>query len=320
MQAIPASALTPDEKQTSTTTLDGMSGVLVSPLPLQETLGGRVLAQVATVVGVAMLVLASMWVSAALSGGLMRTVRSSAIGAGIGLAIYVVVTLVRAFTRKGRADDFIKECGAPWGVAVAECARDAPTFGTRAAADDVWRRLLARPDRPRVLVDEKLAPKIAEIPIVANLLEPEPIAESKRGMLAPAFVFLWLTGMSFLDRRPDIWWRLIVFPLLSIWFFTRVPAIRDRIPLLRATGRDLVAGPGWLRRKDDRRWNASDSIAIVMRSTHRGRRSDRAMGVVVRFVGPIGVRDVTFASVSTADFELLWQRWMHPHPRYDLSA
>jgi hypothetical protein len=318
MQAIPAAALTTDDLPEPT--LDAVAGVVVSPLPLPEVLGGRIVRQMATVAGIMGLMLTSMWVSLVLSGGLQRTVRAATIGAGIAFVIYAVVTLIRASRRGHRADEFIAECGAPWGVAVAECARDAPAFGSRAAADDVWRRLLLRPGCPRVLVDETLAPKIAAIPIVAELLEPEPIAESKRGMLVPAFVFVWLTGMSFLDRRPDIWWRLVVYPLLAIWFFSRVPAIRDRIPLLRATGRDLVAGPGWLRRKDDRRWCSNDSLAIVMRSTHRHRRSKRATGVVVRFVGPVGVRDVTFASVATRDFELLWQRWTHPNPRYDLTA
>lgn len=266
------------------------------------------------VLGTIALIAASMYVSAMLKGGVPS--RYIAIGAGIAALVYAVVVLFVIGSRRAGAVAYIRDHASPWGVAVAECTRDAKAFWSESRVDATWRRLLDRPDRPRTIVDSELAEVIATIPMHADLLEPEPIAQSERGLLIPAALFLWLAVTSYFDRRPDIWWRVIVFSGLSIWFLSRVPEIRNRVPLLRETGRDLVAGPGWLRRRDGLRWTAADSMAIVMRQAHRG----RPKGVIIRFIGPIGVRDVSFASVGTRDFALLWQRWMHPQPRLDLSA
>jgi hypothetical protein len=85
--------------------------------------------------------------------------------------------------------------------------------------------------------------------------------------------------------------------------------------MMRDTGRDLVAGPGWVRDRK-RRWTVADSLAIFQ-CTRRGRKSP---GVFVRLIGPAGVRDIQFANLKNPDLAMFWERWMHPKPRLDLEA
>ena len=80
----------------------------------------------------------------------------------------------------------------------------------------------------------------------------------------------------------------------------------DVILLVRTTGRTVAI----LNTFDD-------SIALVMRTARR-RKARR--GIYVRFIGPGGVRDVSFEKVTNQDFALLWERWMHPVPRTEFDV
>lgn len=323
MHDAPASApMTTDNEQRvpAIRGVGGVEGVVVSPLPSHAPLAGRVLWQALTAFGIIAAVAVSIWVGLALKGSSPRSWLMLLAGAGISAFVSVCYLAFAAAARRRNAIRAIEENASPWGVAVAECTRDARALWPRERVDETWRSLLRRPDRPRAVVDEELTPAIAAIPRPSQLLEPEPVSQSERGMLVPAVVFLVLGGSAFVDRGGDVWWRMIIFLSLSVYFFSRVPAIRDRIPILRATGLDLVAGPGWLRRRDGRRWSGRDSVLIVMRSGDGPEASRSKPGIVVRLVGPIGVRDLTFSGASDPQFATLWQRWMHPVPRYDLDA
>lgn len=201
---------------------------------------------------------------------------------------------------------------APWHATVATASVESARLWLAPSIQARWQRLLL--DRPpTVLLDEVLAPTMMELRAPEALLEPEPINQSMREALLFAGIMAFFALQNTFTSGAQTWWRAIVFWLAAGVFALQVPAIRDRIPGLRQEGQDLVAGPGWLRDRT-RRWTVADSTAIVFRTR------DRKPGVVIRFIGPQGVRDVQFASPDNPDLRLLWERWTHPQPRLELEA
>jgi hypothetical protein len=157
-------------------------------------------------------------------------------------------------------------------------------------------------------------------PPATTLFEPEPIDESQSGMLIPAVIFGALALLSVIEGgagRGTFFsrgWGTLVFAALCVYFLSRSPKVRNAIPILRDTGRDLVAGPGWIRDRKGSRWTVDDSTAILFAPTTKNG------ALTLRLVGPSGVRDLGFASAKDPDFRMLWERWTTTEPRLELNA
>ena len=229
----------------------------------------------------------------------------------VSIGLFVVPRAARR-----RASKLLAEGPSDWSRAIIGCAVAGSTFESEGSLAARWRALLDRAGRPRTVLHAELVPSVRGIELRPELLEPEAINQSQYGAMVIAVMFGWFAVMNGLNFQVGGWWKSLLFGSVAVVFLLRVPRIRDRIPMLRDTGRDLVAGPGWLRDRRSRRWTVADSMAIVFR-THKGRTKP---GVIVRFIGPAGVRDVSFENAANPDFALLWERWMHPRPRLDLEA
>ncbi len=174
---------------------------------------------------------------------------------------------------------------------------------------------------PSTIVDAVYGEGTNPLPQPATtLIEPEPIDESQSGMLFPAAIFGVLALFSVMEGgtgRGTLFsrgWGTLVFAALCVYFVSRSPKVRNAIPILRDTGRDLVAGPGWIRDRTGSRWTIADSTAILFAPT------TKHGAVTLRLVGPHAVRDLRFASVKDPDFRMLWERWTTTEPRLELNA
>lgn len=209
-----------------------------------------------------------------------------------------------------------------WSAAIYGCVSRDPITPFMPESARVWRSLLegdASSPRPIAVVDEQLREGLAES--TDDLLEPESIEPSQNGMVAVAILFLVLASLSVVQGGGSRWWNLLVFGTLSAYFISRHPPVRNALPILRDTGRDLVAGPGWVAQtKQDNRWTVEDSMMLILRRGAKARRPVETTPIVVRLIGPPGVRDIQFASMKDPDFRQLWERWATSKPRLDLVA
>lgn len=283
----------------------GDERIVVSSLPPHSQLGGLRGWQLLIPVAIVLLITIE-WA---------RTGRVNAIvfiGAALAIGLFIRLAIKFTHARRDKAETKRLGASAPWHAAISSASVDAEGLWLPKRIEERWKRLmLDRP--PPALVDAELAPSVGAIPLSESLLEPEPINQSARGALLILIVMLFFALQHTFESTGRAWWRGLFFWAAAIVVALQIPAIRDRIPGLRSEGGDLVAGPGWLRDRT-RRWTVADSTAIVFRT-----RESRP-GVVVRFIGPAGVRDVQFAGVDNPDFALLWERWMHLVPRLDLEA
>ncbi len=292
---------------------------VVVVLPFRERLGGMTWMVAARGVGIACLALLGATLSLLLlrrtppTWVLVAIGASMVFGAGLGLTL-------RTLRRRRRSRSYRDAAHSAIGDAVAERISIRDSITAKAIIDARWRELLGLDygvsPRPLAIVDQNLAIDIHALPIRSELLEAEPINESNWGNRALLSLFLWLGLTRAIGQNRGDWFFAGLFLAMAAWMALRIPCIRDRIPLLQDTGRDLVAGPGWLRDKKGRRWRVDDSIVLVL----SGRRRRKSRGVYLRFIGPAGVRDVSFEQMKNRDLALLWERWMHPSPRLELEA
>ncbi|MFO0828382.1 MAG: hypothetical protein U0572_09545 [Phycisphaerales bacterium] len=229
---------------------------------------------------------------------------------------FLLSRFLAPISRARRMRRYTERFASPWGGSIARLQCEISALESTPAIEARWKSLLTRDDRARAVVDASIAQVLAKVTLRDDLLEPEAINQSARGAAFACGMFVYFAALKALDYKSGDWWLVVVYLFGAMVFLLRVPKVRDAVPMLRDTGRDLVAGPGWLRDKKSRRWTVDDSIAIVQR-TRKGRKRP---GVWVRMIGPAGVRDFQFASFDNPDLAMFWERWMHPKPRLDLVA
>lgn len=290
----------------------------LEPLPPHLATGFERVRQFAQYLGICGIILASMTISQMLSARPLVTRWPILAAAGlIPLLAYLIATTAGYRSTRGAAARHVPEPERPWTTAIQACvARDGTTL-SKAASEQVWRSLLARSDRPRAVADARIANDLPEAPDA--LLEPESIEPSQRGMVIVAALFGVLAGISLFDGGPSRWWNITIFVALAGFFAVRHPAVRNAFPGLRNTGRDLIAGPGWVAEaKRGTRWTIDDSLLLVQCQSATTK-PGASPAIMVRLIGPPGVRDIQFASSKDPDFQLLWERWTTPKPRLDLG-
>lgn len=165
------------------------------------------------------------------------------------------------------------------------------------------------------LVDARLRKSIEAIEIRSEFLEPESaLSQPKRWsgwMIYLAFVVLVYVLMFVVPgiRRADPL-QLAFGAALSLVVLT---------PVLRSFGvrigesRAPVVGLGVIEDHRGRRWTIDDSTLFAHHLA-----SDRTK-IGVTIAGPTGALSLRYWGVADSGFQLLWQRWMHPHPRTELS-
>ena len=291
----------------------------LEPLPIHSATGFQLVRNAGIYLLICFLILTSMAVSQMMNARPLVTRWPLLMAAFVlPMGIYLVVTLLGFFSTRRKAIAYAPAADRPWTTAIQACvARDSITL-SKAASARVWNSLLQQPSRPSVVADARLAQRFHPAP--EALLEPESIEPSQRGMVIVACLFLMLAGMSAMDAGANRWWNITVFFALSAFFLAKHPKVRNAFPGLRNTGRDLIAGPGWVTAaKQNTRWTIEDSIMLVQCKAEPPK-SGASPAIVVRFIGPPGIRDIQFASSADPDFQLLWQRWTTPLPRLDLDG
>lgn len=295
---------------------------LVVHLPPLPKLGGFtpfVLAKVLFGIGLAI----SAWVVA--FSLTRRTPSPGVLGLMVTIALttMLLVVVLKGTSARRRLRIAAAE-GDPVVVKIVQCVRFADAIRPMAEVAARWQTLL--PDgqlaakRPRVVIDRMVAASVAEIPLQHDLLEPEIINESDFGNRIAAIMFLFFGVQRLIPPLNRDWPWGVFFLCMAVVMAARIPAIRDRIPLLRDFGSNIIAGPGWVRDRRGRQWRFDDSVAIItpMRR-RRSLRSSQRRGVRVRLVGPMGVRDVRFERTDNADLRVFWERWMHQAPRPEFA-
>jgi hypothetical protein len=284
-------------------------------LPEHTPLGAQVIRNLGVYFAILALIGTSIAVSEMIS--LRRIIPSWTIvvGAlGIPMLVYLTATLMIHRNARRRAKAHVATAAEPWSAAIHSIAgHDVITLAMK-SSERLWAPLAERKPRPIAVVDAALT--VPPPNQNAALLEEEPITPSQGGMLIAAGIFLLLGTFSLFGRGVARWWNILVFFSLAAYFLSRHPGVRNAVPVLRNTGTDLIAGPGWVRQaKSGKRWTVADSIALVM----RGNSSAKQPSVVVRLIGRAGVRDVRFASANDPDFLLWWERWTTTSPRLELA-
>ncbi len=291
---------------------------LVLPLPPLPQLGGFTIATVGKVlVGLGLAI--SAWVVA-----FSITRRTPAPGV-LGLMIVIALTtmaltlVLKGTTIRRRLRLAVAE-GEPIVGRIVACADFGDVLRPMSTIQARWQRLLGEgqlgAQRPRAVVDREIAAGVASLSIPTDLIEPEIINESDIGNRIAAAMFTVFGVQRLIPPLNQDWPWGVFFLCMALVMMARIPAIRDRIPLLRDFGSNVVAGPGWVRDRRGRLWRADDSVAII--TAMRQRRSKRR-GVRVRLVGPMGVRDVRFERTDNADLRVFWERWMHASPRPEFA-
>lgn len=294
---------------------------LVEPLPALPILGGlnsartgRLLFGVGIAVGMMAIVFLLM----------RRTPPLAVLGvmALVMFSVWSIVLIVSQNVARRRRERLYGVHPTPLTRAILDAVQPFDVFKPTSIIDARWKRLLAEVNPPgtptwrRTVIDRSIAETLVEVPLTGDLLEPESINESDFANRFSAAMFLVFGIQRLMPPVTPEWWWGIFFLGMSVVMTLRIPAVRDRIPILRDILVDVVAGPGWVQDRRGRRWTVENSIAlIVLPSTRRRRR-----GVRVRLIGPDGVRDLRFERADNIDFRLLWERWMHRRPRLDLLA
>ena len=99
-------------------------------------------------------------------------------------------------------------------------------------------------------------------------------------------------------------WRFGATGTLFLAFGVVFVTILLRMVRRRTLFSPVVAGQGWLQH-GDARWSVEDSVMVVTGGRSRAQ---------VCVVGPPGVMTMRLDARPGKDFEVLWMRWMHPHP------
>lgn len=211
------------------------------------------------------------------------------------------------------------------------------TIGVRMPRD--WPTLAAvlgqsgRAGAVRCIVDHRLRAQCEKIPIIADLVEPEPIRiagstsvadpgkELRRRRMGVVIRVLWpiaFIGIAWI-LFSNFGWPKIAFWLVSALaigcaFLPNFMLVRD--PIFASPP---VAGLGVIRDGKGRLWTCTESIMFVEPYYV----PKAGSGVQVDLFGPQGTRKmhkIQFPSCLDDGFVSLWQRWNHPHPRPELGA
>ncbi len=185
----------------------------------------------------------------------------------------------------------------------------------------------------RCIVDHRLRAQCEKIPIVADLVEPEPIRvtgstsvadpgkEARRRRVGLAIRVLWpiaFIGIAWV-LFSNLGWPKILFWLTSALaigcaFLPNFTLVSD--PIFSSPP---VAGLGVIRDGKGRLWTCTESIMFVEPYYI----PKAGSGVQVDLFGPHGahkMHKIQFPSCLDDGFVSLWQRWNHPHPRPELGA
>jgi len=172
---------------------------------------------------------------------------------------------------------------------------------------------LGFPHTPTI-VDQLLRNTIEKIEIPEEFFEPERVLSQPRrwsaftllAMVVIPFYSLTLLGPGLLEGDP--------MKILFGGFFLLLMGV----PALRSFGWRIgeslspVVSLGAVEDRRGRRWTVLDSCLFVRKA-----KMQRNV-VLVDLAGPAGFLTMGFWGVDDAGFVLLWQRWMHPHPRPEL--
>jgi hypothetical protein len=294
------------------------------PLPKHSSLGSSVVRNIGGYLAIVAMVASSIAVSLVLARGSVRIPLPVLLGAAIMPTVaYLLATLIGHLSamRSSRAEraSLDGSDAHQWSARVYDCIARDPLTLSREGSARAWRAMLdasAGGPRPIAIIDERLRDTLAAP--TRELLEAESIEPSQSGLLIVSVMFLALATISIFGGLGNRSWNVVIFVTLSLYFASRHPPVRNALPILRNTGRDLIAGPGWVaQNKKGNRWTVDDSLLILFR---RGARTSAAKtAIVVRLIGPPGVRDIHFASPEDPDFRMLWERWATEQPRLELG-
>jgi len=196
--------------------------------------------------------------------------------------------------------------------ALAQCLIGRPTFISAKAEGQRWLEAIASmTPTPRALVAPGMALQVRSLGRTERFLEPHEIEPGSLGshllggVVANAVVagFFLALGLR---------WIGAIMAFVALVTLLRVPFIWYRLPISRSGRKSLLAGPGWLRDPKGRIWTIRDSTILVVPAAEQG-------GVMVRLIGPAGVRDVRFGSAADPEFTALWRLWTHRDPRPELA-
>lgn len=195
--------------------------------------------------------------------------------------------------------------------AIVRCLVDRPIFISHDKEALRWMDAVASlAPKPLALVAPALALEVRSLGRTERFLEPHPIQPGAIGsqMLGAAVTNAAIAGILFVIGAR---WFAIIMAFVAIVTLVRVPFIWYRLPLTRSGRRSFVAGPGCLRDPKDRTWTVRDSTILITPAAEQG-------GVLVRLIGPAGVRDIRFLSPADPEFIALWRLWTHRDPRPEL--
>jgi hypothetical protein len=112
-------------------------------------------------------------------------------------------------------------------------------------------------------------------------------------------------------------WRFGAATPLFWGFGVAFVAILVRMVRRRTLFSPVVAGQGWIQH-GAARWTVEDSVVVV--TGRPGRHPVLGTGALVCVVGPPGVMTMRLDARPGKDLEVLWMRWMHPHPNLSQQA
>lgn len=167
---------------------------------------------------------------------------------------------------------------------------------------------------PAAIVDERFRSSLSGISIPEEFLEAETVVSQPRRRLVWMLLFGYVIAMYIYSF---LWPALIRGDVLGAVGVTVLIAY-FAIPLARALGwrigewRAPIVTMGAVEVSGERRWTVADSCLYVAKSQIGGEMIDAIL------LGPAGVLAMRFWGPGDAGFVLLWQRWMHPHPRLEL--
>lgn len=116
-------------------------------------------------------------------------------------------------------------------------------------------------------------------------------------------------------------WRFGAMTPLAVGFGVAFIVILVRMVRRRTLFTPVVVGQGWIQH-GAARWTVQDSVVLVMGGS--GPHPVLGLGAPSRaqvsVVGPPGVMTMRLDARPGKDLEVLWMRWMHPHPNLSQQA
>ena len=195
----------------------------------------------------------------------------------------------------------------------------APQLGRAAKWD--WHRLQGAcreygGEIPRAVMDRAAVQSISNTATTENMLEIEPIGMSAgfdRRVHLPILIgmMFMILGVALSPFSTNTVLSLVGFSVVVGSLLLSFRPIRDRIPQFSRKTTEPIAGPGFVENYRGKRWYIGDAVMLL---TCR----DDGRNIMAMLVGPAGRQLFNFADANDPEFIKLWQRWMHPHPRFEL--